>query len=438
METQTKDTENHGNQNTVKAEEATMEEKNEKSDEISRHNQLMSFMTDFRGSVEKSIKDTNDKLDRQMREVSKEVNEMNTKLAEHENEERSRMERMDERLKMLEKEMKRTSLVKQRRNALLQKEEQYSAADWMEDRTKPARQEAEQLGNKMNEANKSDKRYIDDEDLQKKKKKKQFERRTINQEDLENRIETEQNTSLSSSYKSTWAQKMEAELTAAAESAGRMEHGDRVRYHRQSEGREKDNQGWRFDLEKGRDKKSEENSWQEIRVQDKVPDSEELPAGWKTKKQTPKTRIMKPITNWFSYDDNSSSSSSSEGSQEEESWEKVDRERKNKLKKLRSKERLKEKMETVASKSRMMLGVGPIDVREVEELEAELGSLEKAEKRAVRNFLERYLDFNTKELNLINILETKTAAAGDIIYFALDEHEHIKLKEIQFRRAAIQ
>ena len=95
---------------------------------------------------------------------------------------------------------------------------------------------------------------------------------------------------------------------------------------------------------------------------------------------------------------------------------------------------MKEKMGSVASKAKMMLGVGPIDIREVEELEKKLGSMEEAEKKAVENFLKRYLDFNEEEIEMIKILETKMAGTGDIIYFALDNFEYIK--ELHYRRAA--
>ena len=64
------------------------------SSEMERHNQMMTFMTEFRQSMEASIAatntkigDTNDKLDKRMDSINKEMKEINHRLDKHKEEE---------------------------------------------------------------------------------------------------------------------------------------------------------------------------------------------------------------------------------------------------------------------------------------------------------------------------------------------------------------
>ena len=185
-------------------------------DDISRHNQIMKFMTDFRASVESSvakvetkvskvedsIKETNVKLDEKMRIMNKEVKNINRKFDRHEEEEKDVLGRMDERLRLLEEEMKKSSLSKEKREELRRKE-------GLEIGGGEEKEMEKEIGEKTGRSSQQAVR-----DTQKKK----FARRVITEDNLGTEI---------TSYRSSWAREMEEELAKAAV-AGAIDNGQRT------------------------------------------------------------------------------------------------------------------------------------------------------------------------------------------------------------------
>ena len=83
--------------------------------ETERHEELMKFMTSFRTSMEKSIKDTNDKLDDKLKIKNTRIDDVNNKIDNNEGDSATILQCMDRRLLLLEKEMRMTALRKEGR-----------------------------------------------------------------------------------------------------------------------------------------------------------------------------------------------------------------------------------------------------------------------------------------------------------------------------------
>ena len=76
------------------------------------------------------------------------------------------------------------------------------------------------------------------------------------------------------------------------------------------------------------------------------------------------------------------------------------------------KDKTKHKMADVANKARRMIGLGPVDNLNINEIEKELGSRAEAEKKVVIELLKESLEFDQEDIEALNILETKQAASS--------------------------
>ena len=83
---------------------------------------VMSFLTSFRDSVEQKITATNEKLDGRMDELSNEIKDINARMTNFENEGNEANKRMDPQtqIKKLETEMKKSIEIRNRSNNLRQ------------------------------------------------------------------------------------------------------------------------------------------------------------------------------------------------------------------------------------------------------------------------------------------------------------------------------
>ena len=156
--------------------------------EDQRHLQLMQFMAEFRKSMEANLQTTNSKLDTKLGEIGIEIKDIKEKIDKNDDKATNVMDRMNVRLEKLEIEMKKSDRLKDNREEIRRIEK--------EARTEKAAEEMKEKENAVNAV-------------------KKFARRTINPEDLRNENEGV------TTFKSTWAIRMEEELSRAAGETGR-------------------------------------------------------------------------------------------------------------------------------------------------------------------------------------------------------------------------
>ena len=132
---------------------------------------------------------------------------------------------------------------------------------------------------------------------------------------------------------------------------------------------------------------------------------------------------------WFGNEDNDSSSGTSDN--DDSNWSEVDRRKANKEKERKRKEKRKARQYEAATKASGMVGLGPIDRETIEHFESSNKTSEAARIQAVREFLTFHLEFNEKELDEMEIEETK--AGKDVIYVAMRNKDMVR--EIYVRKA---
>ena len=347
--------------------------------EESRHRQLMDFMLEFKSSVTDQIKTTNEKLDHKLDIIEKDMKNMKDTIDENDVKHDEVQKRMDQRLLKLEEQMKKSTLLRQNREQLINKDRVSSG---LEDLTKQPH------------------------------RRKSFERRSINQDELVNE---------NSAFKSMWAKEMESQLAAAAGVLN--DNSDRTTQSNEMEG--------------SAGIARQDTSAQKEAEQDY---SEIIP--WRNTLENGRTKVPKirkpppPITSWFGdlQSDVSDDSSSSGLESGNDKWQEVERKKKVLLKKKLQKAKKKEKMEEVATKLQHMVGVGPICVKSEYYYRSKNLSAQAARIAAIKEYLEYNLDYNTEELAELNIMDTKRSGKEDVIYFALDDVNQVK--EVHYRRAA--
>ena len=125
--------------------------------------------------LEKKLEDINEKLDNKLDDINTEIRIIKDTINVNEENSNDVLRRMDGRLTLLEEEMKKSSMLKQRRDELKRKEEENLAAQRLEE------QNREKMPDKVNE-------------ILPPLRRKSFDRRVINQEDLTNELPEEDNT----------------------------------------------------------------------------------------------------------------------------------------------------------------------------------------------------------------------------------------------------
>ena len=163
-----------------------------------QHLQLMTFMNEFRTSMENKITKTNEKLDEQMSDLRDDMKELKTKTDATKTDTNEILRRLDNRLGALERKMNRRT--NDELHGRLTNGRKIDAANGMES--------------------------------QKVKPKKKFHRRTISKEDLIDTVASEaaaettdaptDNDNDISPIKSSWASRMEDELANAAQKSERQ------------------------------------------------------------------------------------------------------------------------------------------------------------------------------------------------------------------------
>ena len=351
-----------------------MSEQNDKLDE------LMRFLTSFRGSVEEKITRTNEKLDGKLEVLNVEMSNMNVRLTNVETDGEEARKRMDERLRRLENAMKKSIEIRNKSSELrtletsLRREKQQEVTD------QPAGIITAFQG-------------IIDKEV----------------------VEKEKEVELKGTYRSNWARRMENEL---AEAAARQDDQDVMRLRR-------------IERDKEERKRSQAQKEKEEEYQTEQPArTEPENIGWEILEPARrKVKVRKPpkITCWFG-DEEISCSSSDENTEE---WTEIEKRKKSKEKKRKQYEKRKTKQHETAMKASAMIGLGPIDEKILKQYENEKNDVEYARRKVVREFLSYHLAFNEEDLNLMDIRETKSSK--DTIYVALGNSDMIR--EIYLRKA---
>ena len=137
-------------------------------------------------------------------------------------------------------------------------------------------------------------------------------------------------------------------------------------------------------------------------------------------------KSFNPVTvnHWFGESSQESQSDSTEDDNEE--WQTIDREAINRRRRQRTKLRRSKRMTEVAGKARCMAGVGPILDSEINEQLKSTRNYSEAKCWAIKDHLMKYYSYNQRELDDLQILETKRAKKDDIIYFAVKSEDDIR------------
>ena len=246
-------------------------------------------------------------------------------------------------------------------------------------------------------------------------------------------------------YSSEWAKELQEELTQAAEIRLRKHEGEE---HRQREVRStqessrpgiqpvgraapdrqvrQDRQVYAPDRQVRQDRQIFEKNSLDDQQEQEVPDrwEELLPKPLK-----PKIRKPMEIMEWFGFQSETESSDSSDDGE----WTEVDRRKRSEDKKKLQKKKKKEMEALTAAKAANIIGVGPVDMSILDKHKNESISYKRCKILAVEDFLMKYLDYDREELDELTIAETRLAATENIIYIAFTEQEQVR--ELHMRKA---
>ena len=345
--------------------------------------------------MEEKINTTNEKIGGRLDKIDKEIMTIKDKIDNGEQEGANARARMDERLSKLEIEMEKSLEIRERRRQLMNQEKKLDFQPDGSDRNKGEKEKEEKDRRMRNEW-----RRQEQEEREYRKEKTNVQShgrydaydqpRRTNEKVKEDA--GEKGTEKNICYKSTWATGIQKELEAAAEMEAKGKDTRRM------------------------DRKEIPDSWEKL-LQDPTP-----------KKKTPKIRRPIIITNWFG-DESEESETTTE---DEGEWNEIDRIRKNRDKIKAAKDKKKKKEQMTALKAQKMMGIGPITKETLDHFEGEKDP-EAARRMAVKEILMYKLGFTNKELDEIDIKETKQAKSEDIVYFAVENTDTIR--EIYYRKA---
>ena len=358
---------------------------------MTSNEQLMAFMTDFRKSIEDSIKTTNEKLDDKLEVMNAEIAGINDKIEKNDDVTNRAIGRMDKRLQELELEMKSSNARSVERQKLQDKVNETNAP-----------KSTESGMNTLN-ANIGRQDVGQDKTEESRRARKTFHRSNISQRDLRNDSTKDATKEVEINpvpYRSVWAKEMEQQLEEAAR-------------HMDAHPERTDGRSHQEEFQEG------DSPWSRVGFRDKAP------------------KVRKPVEvrDWFADEkSDSNSESSSDSNDDDEQWSEVKRKEVKNLKAKARKQKKKERMESMAERMRHMIGVGPIPKASIDFFTDADNDKDEATKKAIKEYLKYYLDFNEDELSSIEILDTKKAAKDDTYYFAVKNEDHIR--EIHVRRAA--
>ena len=213
----------------------------------------------------------------------------------------------------------------------------------------------------------------------------------IERTSTENERNIEKNQPLQSSLTS-WAEEQEKELERAAAMSGRQNYEE----------------NW---LENQSPVKTDRR-WEEQRPDRNICKNRRIPEHWFGDEES-------------SCEESLDETSEDEKEKEDSNWQNIKRKEinKNKKKVKRDKQR-RLKMETTQKAARM-LGIGPIDLDDIEEHMGKGVRYEEAKMKAVTKYLEEQLEYEEDEIKEMKIVETKVAK-DDMVYIAVEDQNTIR------------
>ena len=145
----------------------------------------------------------------------------------------------------------------------------------------------------------------------------------------------------------------------------------------------------------------------------------------KTKIEKEKTRGRKKgmtrLHSLFCGSDQESDSSEEEPVDGDETWEEVNRVKRNKTKQERQNIKKNKFLAATASKANHTVGLGPISKETIKYFEDSCKDTEKAKVEAVYKFLCFYLRYDRVEIEELKIAATQTAPNDDVVYVAFHD-----------------
>ena len=156
----------------------------------------------------------------------------------------------------------------------------------------------------------------------------------------------------------------------------------------------------------------------------------------KETKITKETKIA--VKHWFGYDktDDEETTTDDDDSENGKEWTTIERKERKKEKERKRKMKRNMRKEETARKAQSMVGLGPIDWNHYEKELKEENDYEKVKLNLAIKHLRKYYKYDDKEIEQIEILETKITVKDEIfIYIALKDSQDIR--DIYRRKAEI-
>ena len=337
---------------------------------------LMNFMSSFRESMEEKIHKTNVNLEEKIKHMDDKLDDRLHDLNI----------RMDDNVEKMELEIQKVSTKLDKNVDVVARME--SRIDKLEVEMK----KSEMIGRKTAEL-KNWHENLENQPAGSKRdegtaKRKQFNRQRIESQDLINENNSGER------FRSSWAKEVDEELRAAARMDGRSK-----------------------DLEENTNEKTKEDDREEV---------------WEVLKPRMKNKKVRlPVsepTSWFGDEE----STGTEGSSSDSDWTEIERKKHCEEKKKKMKLKKKMKIEETLTRARSMLGIGPVTKEMLENVDKAGKTKHMARKELVWGLLSHHLDYNTEELESLDIRET-IEGKDDIVYFAASGME--MLREIYIRKA---
>ena len=347
-------------------------------------NELMMFLTNFKTSIEEKILNSTEKLDGRMTEMTKDIRNLNDKVTANEKESaeaNDAIKRMDIHLDKLEKQMERSVTLRQNRSELKEKERILINTD------------SEPVLNLKPGGSNLPRKQVDNKPNDKDTTKNTSAIKQVNRPPPDN-----------NEFRSSWARQVQAEIE---DNAAKLDEISRQRKIDREEAIANDK------LENNDNDNNDDIRWEVLEPAIK------------------KMKVRKPVNVKHFFGDESERDTSTDESDNDE-WKEVDDIKKNKLKKIKQREKRKRKQAETAMKARAMLGIGPVTKEIIQFHENKEVNKDIARLNAAEDFLSYHLDFNRKELDSLDIRETKEGK-DNVIYIAVANPDMIR--EIHYRKA---
>ena len=342
---------------------------------------LMKFMSSFRESMEEKILNTNVNLEEKIKNMDDKLDyrlhDMNI--------------RIDDNMEKVELELQKVSTKLDENVDVVAR--MGSRIDILEEEMKKSERIGRKTAKLKNRQQNLENQPAGIKPAEGAEKRKQYNRQRIESQDLIN----ENVSSGGERFRSSWAKEVDEELRAAARLDGEQLRSN----YREDTTNEK------------RTENEREEVWEVLKP--------------KTKYKKVRVPIPEP-TSWFGNEE----STGTEDSSSDSDWTEVERKKHSEDKKKKMKLKKIIKIEETLMRARSMLGIGPITREMLDNVDKTGKTKHLVRKELVCGLLSHHLDYNSEELESLDIRET-IEGKDNIVYFAAGGME--MLREIHIRKA---